>query len=76
MGHIYVMSQLAERSNGIAVGLADGLKEGKNASREREIFRCRCHCEQLVRWRYEMKKWRRGAAPHPRSKYGSFHSCA
>ena len=26
MGHIYVMSQLAERSNGIAVGLADGLQ--------------------------------------------------
>ena len=37
MGHIYVMSQLAERSNGIAVGLADGLEEGRNVSRESEI---------------------------------------
>ena len=33
MGHIYVMSQLAERSNGIAAWK----REGKNASREKEI---------------------------------------
>ena len=35
MGHIYVMSQLAEGSNGIA-GWTKG--EGRNASREKEIL--------------------------------------